>query len=273
MTSRKIALCISGYFKNKNNDDLINTNYIYDNIINKVDNIDIFIHSFDINSKDLILFKYPNTKKTIIEEQIDFTTKLNIDNIIFLEEVLKHNPTESWFTNLSMTYSRKMAVNFALEYAKQNNFTYDLICNTRFDLGVYVKGNNLDNNHPNVCKFVLNPNIDNQYIYSAYWPQYNSGYADFWFISNSEYMNIYANTYDYLLNFAFKLDSDYIKALLTNWPYSNKDNIFSNETENNNLINTKYSYVNTFNMHLLYKYYFLTTILYKKSKFIDYTNT
>ena len=30
----KIALCISGYFTNKNNDDLLKSNYIYDNIIN-----------------------------------------------------------------------------------------------------------------------------------------------------------------------------------------------------------------------------------------------
>ena len=50
-----IALCISGYFTNKNNDNLLNSNYIYDNIINRIKNdggsLDIFIHSFDINSK------------------------------------------------------------------------------------------------------------------------------------------------------------------------------------------------------------------------------
>ena len=50
--SNKIALCISGYFTNKNNDNLLNSNYIYDNIINNIDmntnTLDIFIHSFDI---------------------------------------------------------------------------------------------------------------------------------------------------------------------------------------------------------------------------------
>ena len=48
----KIALCISGYFTNKNRDNLMNSNYIYDNIINGLNNnnnhaLDIFIHSFD----------------------------------------------------------------------------------------------------------------------------------------------------------------------------------------------------------------------------------
>ena len=48
----KISLCIYGYFTNKNNDNLLNSNYIYDNIINTIDkntnSLDIFIHSFDI---------------------------------------------------------------------------------------------------------------------------------------------------------------------------------------------------------------------------------
>ena len=43
----KLAVCISGYFSNKNGDDLLTSNYIYENIVNKYDNIDIFIHSFD----------------------------------------------------------------------------------------------------------------------------------------------------------------------------------------------------------------------------------
>ncbi len=32
----KIALCVSGYFTNKVNDDLLQYNYIYDNIINRI---------------------------------------------------------------------------------------------------------------------------------------------------------------------------------------------------------------------------------------------
>jgi len=59
----KIALCVSGYFTNKVNDDLLQYNYIYDNIINRIKNdghsLDISIHSFDIKSEENIKTKYP----------------------------------------------------------------------------------------------------------------------------------------------------------------------------------------------------------------------
>tara|TARA_Y100000768_G_C23989983_1_gene691762 strand:+ start:4012 stop:4254 length:243 start_codon:yes stop_codon:yes gene_type:complete len=57
-----IALCISGYFTNKNNDNLMETNYIHDNLINNIDkknSLDIYIHSFDTKSEN-------NIKKNII---------------------------------------------------------------------------------------------------------------------------------------------------------------------------------------------------------------
>ena len=80
----KIALCISGYFTNKNKDNLLQSNYIYDNIINHIKNdgksLDIFIHSFDKKSEENIKNKYPNTKKTIIEDQINFIDKLSNEN-------------------------------------------------------------------------------------------------------------------------------------------------------------------------------------------------
>lgn len=52
----KVALCISGYFTNKVNDDLTKSNYIHQNIINKINaSLDIFIHSFDTHSQANIL--------------------------------------------------------------------------------------------------------------------------------------------------------------------------------------------------------------------------
>jgi len=77
----KIALCISGYFTNKTNSDLISTNAIYANIIDRVPQCDIFIHSFDVSQQDNILKKYPSVKKYIIEPQINFRTHLTPENI------------------------------------------------------------------------------------------------------------------------------------------------------------------------------------------------
>ena len=68
---KKIALCLSGYFCNKSGDDLLSSNCIYDDVINKAhpNSIDIFIFSFDIVNKKNISLKYPNAKISIIEEQ------------------------------------------------------------------------------------------------------------------------------------------------------------------------------------------------------------
>ena len=89
----KIALCISGYFTNKNNDNLLQSNYIYDNIINRITNnsqeLDIFINSFDKKNEKKILKKYPNTRKTIIEDQINFINKLSDKNKEFFNLLLK----------------------------------------------------------------------------------------------------------------------------------------------------------------------------------------
>lgn len=47
----KFALCLHGYFSNKVGDDLTKSNKIYDYIINRLPNCDIFIHSFDTKNK------------------------------------------------------------------------------------------------------------------------------------------------------------------------------------------------------------------------------
>jgi len=59
----KIALCISGYFSNKNGDDLLKSNYIYDNIINKCENIDILSNIECQNKRYEINNSYTNIEK------------------------------------------------------------------------------------------------------------------------------------------------------------------------------------------------------------------
>lgn len=53
----KIALCLSGYFnskKNPNSFGLDRFKYIKKEILNKY-NVDVYIHSWDINHEDIIL--------------------------------------------------------------------------------------------------------------------------------------------------------------------------------------------------------------------------
>jgi len=128
----KIALCISGYFTNNNNDDLLQSNYIYDNIINRVKNdthsLDIFIHSFDKKSEENILKKYPNTKKTIIEGQINFIDKISDKNKEFhnllINTKYKNNTSYDLQGTLSMIYSRCAVIkldSLLLEYNIDKN--------------------------------------------------------------------------------------------------------------------------------------------------------
>ena len=119
----KIALCISGYFTNKNNDDLLQYNYIYDNIINRIKedhNLDIFIHSFDKKSEENIKTKYPNTKKTIVEDQIFFIDKLSNANkefyYLLIDEKYKNNTSYDLQGTLSMIYSRCASIKMAIEF-------------------------------------------------------------------------------------------------------------------------------------------------------------
>jgi len=272
---KNIALCISGYFSNQDGDDLMQTNYIYDNIINKIlpdNNIDIFIHSFDFQNTSKILTKYPTVKKYIIEPQIDFTNNINELNKEYIAKIINLNAPNPnyWFTVLSGLYSRKQSIILASDYSKENNIQYDCICWIRFDLGIRVKVLNLD---INCCTFpaISVIDMDNTYLYSAFWKQLNAGPADYWFFSNIENMRILADAYDYVLENAFKLNSDFILAL-DNWPDSNADDDFSNEILIKKPIiqssKRKYTFLDSMNSHLLLKFYLISTPLYKNSRFL-----
>jgi hypothetical protein len=272
---KNIALCIHGYFSNKSGDDLLLTNYIYDNIINKINktpyNLQIFIHSFDVNNSDAIKKKYPVVKKYMLEEQIDFKTKLDIDNKDFINIFDAQESGENAFNTLSFLYSRKMSIELALN----DDISYDLIICSRFDVGIRNKILEPDGN--NCCNLEFQEDFvdivsNSKYIVSSFWRQLNAGFADYWFFSNLANMKILALMYDDIINFAFKNDSDYLKMLLNDWIYSNKDNEFSNECldlENyDSTKNTKYLLKNASNNHLLHKYYFLKSGLFFKSIFL-----
>ena len=207
----KIALCISGYFTNKVNDNLSKTNYIYQNIINKINNdnksklLDIFIHSFDKKSEENILKKYPQCKKYIIEPQINFRNKLTSNNLIFEKKIdLNIFPFPITLdSQLSFMYSRKQSIMMALE----EDIEYNLIIWCRFDMCIRLKKNN---NQCNPTKLILPDlvKIDTTMLYMSHWEHLHSGYSDHWFFSNPEFMKIIANMYDELYNY-YQVNSDF----------------------------------------------------------------
>ena len=277
----KIALCISGYFINKNNDDLLQSNYIYDNIINRINNdthsLDIFIHSFDKKSEENILRKYPNTRKTIIDDQINFINKLSDENKEFhnllLKSKYKNGTSYDLQGTLSMIYSRCEVIKLACEYSFNNNFKYDTIIRVRFDIGVRMK-------HPHngfkPDNFIFEPSkYDYKYFYSSYWNQLNAGYVDHWEFTNSKNMEIFSEMYNYVVKNMFIINSDYLKYLQSNWPDSNEFKYDSNEMLNNNnkynIKSYKHRFIDSVNNHIIQKYFMMKNSLYEKSRFIDFT--
>jgi hypothetical protein len=272
----KIALCISGYFSNKNNDDLLESNYIYDNVVNPIkqngDNLDIFIHSFDKYNEHKILTKYPNTKDCIIQDQIDFINNLQDSNYKYYNMLRDHKYEDYGFnlqSTLSFLYSRSKCIKLALQYSKEQDFVYDCIIKCRFDIGIRLK-QPFDGYKPD--NLVFNPLLDFNYIYSSYWNQLNAGYNDFWEFSNSANMEIFSNIYDYAINNMFIPDSEYLNTL-NNWPDSNEDDWRTNEILNINKSDKlkKYDFISSSNNHLIEKFFMLKCGLYSKSKFLDFT--
>lgn len=271
----KFALCISGYFNNKNEDDLLATNYIHDNVItpilNNDDSVDIFIHSFDKNNESNILIKYPNLTNYIIEHQYDFINNLDYKNKQYYDKLLSfnyhHYGQYNAQSSLSFFYSRFKSIKLELDYSGERNFEYDCIIRCRFDIGIRVKtpldGYKVDN-------LEFDPKLDFNYFYTSYWNQLNAGYADFWEFSNHSNMKTFHNIYNYLISEMLILDSEYLQSL-SNWPDSDKNDETTNLIINNqSKPNMNYDFVHSINNHLIEKFYLIKCGLYKKSAFLDF---
>lgn len=268
----KIALCLYGYYNNivDNNAGDKGFEYIQNQIMKTSDDIDIFIHSWDTKNQDNILNKY-SPKKYLIEPQINFNslaTSVGIDeakiNIGFNRDrtIYKQCTVNA---SLSFFYSRSKSIQFAVEYAKENDFVYDCVISCRFDLGQRSGWHT----GYNVSLMEFDPTLDMNYIYSAMWKQLNAGYADQWFFSNQSNMEKLSTMFDCTLKDYFIIGGEYNETLVNGWPDSNIMDEFSNEILNKNECQPiKYPQWQMINNHLLHKWHFIRTGLYNNSKFI-----
>jgi len=135
---------------------------------------DIFIHTWQGSlSKDV--FDY-NPKKIIIEPQ----------KAVVPSSVKEY--TESHFVHFSMFYTMKKSMKLKSDYEKENNFKYDLVIRTRFDISLESKFDascfDLEKGvySPDVC---ANPNV----------------ISDWFNFSTSSNMDVYSEIYDNIINF------------------------------------------------------------------------
>lgn len=171
-----VALCLSGQSR------FVHEGYklLSKNLIGFED-FDIFIHTWKDNQYNKVLDLY-NTKDHVIEYQ-----RYNI----MLGEVdvdyTQRNAGSGNFVHYSMFYSIWKANDLKSKYESKNNFKYDCVIKSRFDVALFDKINVLDEdlsfiNSPDVCG---NPKV----------------ISDWFNFSSSKNMDLYLDVYNNMQNY------------------------------------------------------------------------
>ena len=217
----KVALCLSGkvgntkgksgYHKSELRVLEKGYNHYKEHIINKND-IDVFVHCWDTELSDQIDNLY-NPVSSEYQEQIKF----EIPDYVKGESQRKQNHYSRWYSNMVVNNLRK-------KHEIENNFKYDFVMTTRFDLawetdvifsqcdtGKFYAGNwscVLDSAGRDVFKGGRGPLYDflekdprniNKFTYKLKgYPHVDEGFLDLWFFSNSENSDKFFNLYNLL---------------------------------------------------------------------------
>jgi hypothetical protein len=185
----KVALCLHGLFdstQDQTSNGLDGREYIQKHILDKGD-VDVFIHSWDLEKQGLIEAMY-QPKKAIFEPQKDFSELIKERGL----DKLKGCPRAPQSV-LSHLYS----VSEVMKLPFQTNQRYDVIVKARFDLGRInrnTSGPGLGNPYPVQC-INFNPNIESDKIYMADWNHFHMGPADMWFYGSSKIMKHFTELY------------------------------------------------------------------------------
>ncbi len=267
---KKIALCLYGKFNNRlsNSSGIDGFEYIKQNILNGRE-VDVFIYSTDLENENIIRSLYSMYSKAIIFQQPkDFNYEIESNKI----DESKFVPIEKFRTltnTLSFLYSRKMSIQLLFDYCSKIDYSYDIVITCRFDLGQIDRYNG-----PRLYKvseIYFNENFDMKFLYSAMWDQFNCGYADQWFYSSPENIQVLSLMYEKTLQY-FQAESKYLSDIQSGLIDSSCEDEFSNEVfkspENKSKKLKKYSVESAINNHLLHKYYFVESGLYPMSRFV-----
>tara|TARA_B110000114_G_scaffold185225_1_gene231380 strand:- start:1884 stop:2681 length:798 start_codon:yes stop_codon:yes gene_type:complete len=218
----KIAICfygLVGSVSDKNGvgrllDPKIAYDYYKKNIFNKNDDVDIFIHSYSVETKQKLIDLY-NPVDYTIENQVLFPQsekhpflnkrifeKLKMAFFKFFKNSLyiklKDLKTKESFRAHSRWYSVNQSINLMRNHELKNNFSYDCVMSTRLDIGFFTpvsfkdydmsyfyasNWNDAPINEKNIQANYLNQNI-------------GKGFLDLWFFSNSNLMFKFSKLFD-----------------------------------------------------------------------------
>jgi len=182
-------------------------------------NVDVFIHSWSVNSKYKLLKLY-KPKKECIEDQIifenyknhpkkyqNFTSKIKyiilkyIKKNLYIDWVTKRE--NETFRAYSRWYSSKKVLDLKKKYEEENKFKYDVVMITRLDVGFFkdIDFSKYDMNYFYASNRNDPPLKENNY--KANYLNHYAGYAfqDLWFFSNSENLDKFSKLYDEIENY------------------------------------------------------------------------
>lgn len=261
-----------GYFNNRIDPQAGDNGfeYIKENIV-KDNEVDFFIHSWEPEMESHIKGLY-NPVSATFESQIDFSDKVNdayFDEGFQRESTMYANCKPH--NTLSFLYSRAKSI----ELMKSNG-EYDCVVVCRFDLG--QRGKECAHMFKyNVAEIRFDEDADMSKLHSSMWDQLNAGYADQWFYSSQENIEMLATAYDKALDYLTP-GSEYEKALTEGWPDSQHFNVhsptdprqFTNEFFKSNKSSKLMTYPKwrCVDNHLFYKWFCIDTGLYEVSEFV-----
>jgi hypothetical protein len=162
--------------------------------------VDFFLHSWSVDSKDTLLDLY-KPKSSIIENQIDFS-RYSLDDYslkhietykkIFATEKNIHSfLSEKYIFNThSRWYSSSKCLEIMNDYSKDQNLQYDWVFQTRMDL-FYREGLPFEK-------------LNNEYFYTSPRFEMDADLAinDVWFLSNQKNAELFSKIYDNIFDYS-----------------------------------------------------------------------
>jgi len=184
----KIAVCLSGQFRT--------FDYCYDSILNYFGDVDYFCHTWNYND---FKEKKPNsvleTRQEIVDET-EIAKKLEILNPRGVQiqgnDVIKEN-----FLWSSLFYSQMAANNLKIQYEIDNNFRYDIVIKSRYDLIFKLNSKFKVNQYANTSNYFKNHDLFVLHQERAPEGFYMINISDVIYYGSSTAMDIMANLYWY----------------------------------------------------------------------------
>jgi hypothetical protein len=221
----KVALCFNGLVggkigkngKGENFDPKTAYKYYKKHILDVNDDVDIFIHSWSVDEKDRLLELY-KPKKWIIEKQKDFPqSAIRPKEIKSRKKIIKYyffrlfdkskfnlitnELNNSAFRVYSRWYSSKKSLELKRKFEEENNFKYDVVMLTRLDVAFFtdIIFSNYNMNFIYFSNVINVPKVGESLDdVKKRKETFGDLIYDFWFFSNSDYMDKFSLLYDHI---------------------------------------------------------------------------